>query len=106
VYGFSSLVKQNKKGKIYTVFSPEKENYFFNICDVITSPETEKSSANHCYMFLNVHRNSLCIGSPKWGLRRKWSGSSTMFLQWLYAVNILHSDFKQQLKIVNIDVKE
>jgi hypothetical protein len=27
--------------------SPEKENYFFNICDVITSPEKEKSSANH-----------------------------------------------------------
>jgi hypothetical protein len=26
--------------------SPEKENYFFNICDVITSPEKEKSS-NH-----------------------------------------------------------
>ena len=48
VYGFSSLVKQNKKLKFTLSFaSPEKENYFFNICDVITSPEKEKSSANH-----------------------------------------------------------
>jgi len=29
------------------VGAPEKENYFFNICDVITSPEKGKSSANH-----------------------------------------------------------
>jgi hypothetical protein len=27
--------------------SPEKEIFFFNICDVITSPEKEKSSAIH-----------------------------------------------------------
>jgi hypothetical protein len=48
VYGFSSLVKQNKKGKNCDVFCfAEKKNYFFNICDVITSPEKEKSSANH-----------------------------------------------------------
>jgi hypothetical protein len=45
-------MKQNKKAKIYAVCalsfaSPEKENYFFNICDVITSPEKEKSSANY-----------------------------------------------------------
>ena len=49
---FSSLMKQNKKAKIYAVCalsfaSPEKENYFFNICDVITSPEKDKSSANY-----------------------------------------------------------
>ena len=37
VYGFSSLVKQNKKGK-NSFASPEKD-FFFNICDVITSPE-------------------------------------------------------------------
>jgi hypothetical protein len=37
-----------KKEKITLSFaSPEKENYFFNICYVITSPEKEKSSANH-----------------------------------------------------------
>ena len=48
VYGFSSLMKQNKKGKLALSFaSPEKEIFFFNICDVITSPEKEKSSANH-----------------------------------------------------------
>ena len=58
VYGFSSLVKQNKKLKFTLSFaSPEKENYFFNICDVITSPEKEQSSANH-YSSLNV---SHCI---------------------------------------------
>ena len=48
VYGFSSLVKQNKKLKFTLSFaSPEKENYFFNICDVITSPEKEKGSTIH-----------------------------------------------------------
>jgi hypothetical protein len=37
VYGFSSLVKQIKKGKIALSFaSPEKENYFFYIYAVIT----------------------------------------------------------------------
>jgi hypothetical protein len=36
------------KGKIALSFaSPEKENYFLNICDVITSPEKEKISVNH-----------------------------------------------------------
>ena len=48
VYRFSSLVKQNKKAKIYAVFCfAGKRIFFFNICDVITSPEKEKSSANH-----------------------------------------------------------
>jgi len=41
-------VSKITKGKITLSFaSPEKEKYFFNICDVITSPEKEKSSANH-----------------------------------------------------------
>ena len=48
VYGFISLVKQNKKGKNYAVKCfAGKRIFFFNICDVITSPEKEKSSANH-----------------------------------------------------------
>jgi hypothetical protein len=37
VYGFSSLVKQNKKGKIALSFaSPGKENYYIYIYAVIT----------------------------------------------------------------------
>ena len=37
VYGFSSLVKQIKKGKIALSFaSPEKENYYIYIYAVIT----------------------------------------------------------------------
>jgi hypothetical protein len=37
VYGFSSLMKQKKKLKITLSFaSPEEENYFFYIYDVIT----------------------------------------------------------------------
>jgi len=47
VYRFSSLVKQNKKAKNYAVFCFAGERFFFYICDVITSPEKEKSSANH-----------------------------------------------------------
>ena len=58
VYGFSSLAKQNKKGEKCAVFCfAGKRNFFFNICDVITSPEKEQSSANH-YSSLNV---SHCI---------------------------------------------
>ncbi len=58
VYGFSSLAKQNKKGKNCAVFCfAGKRIFFFNICDVITSPEKEQSSANH-YSSLNV---SHCI---------------------------------------------
>ena len=42
-YRFSSLMKQNKKAKICLSFaSPEKENYYFYIYDVITSPEKGK----------------------------------------------------------------
>ena len=64
VYGFSSLVKQNKKGKNSLSFaSPEKENYFFNICDVITSPEKEKSSVNHYFHGTNFHQNP--VGTNK-----------------------------------------
>jgi hypothetical protein len=56
--GLALLRSKIKKGKIALSFaSPEKENYFFNICDVITSPEKEKISANH-YSSLNV---SHCI---------------------------------------------
>jgi hypothetical protein len=49
VYRFSSLVKQNKKAKIYAVFCFAGKRFFFYICDVITSPEKEKSSASHYY---------------------------------------------------------
>jgi hypothetical protein len=39
-------VKQNKKLKFASSFtSPEKENYFLNICDVITWEKEKKSSA-------------------------------------------------------------
>jgi hypothetical protein len=47
VYGFSSLMKQNKKAKNYAVFCFAGKRFFFYIYDVITSPEKEKSSANH-----------------------------------------------------------
>jgi hypothetical protein len=47
VYRFSSLVKQNKKGKIYAVFCFAGKRIFFLIFVMITSPEKEKSSANH-----------------------------------------------------------
>ena len=47
VYRFRPLVKQNKKAKIYAVFCFAGKRFFFYICDVITSPEKEKSSANH-----------------------------------------------------------
>ena len=45
--GFSSLVKQKIKGKNYAVFCFAGKRIFFYICDVITSLEKEKSSANH-----------------------------------------------------------
>ena len=46
--GLALLWSKIKKLKFTLSFaSPEKESYFFNICDVITSPEKEKSSANH-----------------------------------------------------------
>jgi hypothetical protein len=49
LYGFSSLVKQNKKGKNCAVFCfAGKRNFFFYIYDVITWGE-KKSSANHYY---------------------------------------------------------
>jgi len=48
VYRFSSLVKQNKKAKNYAVFCfAGKKNHYFYICDVITSPEKEKSSEHY-----------------------------------------------------------
>ena len=47
-YRFSSLMKQNKKTKICLSFaSPEKENYYFYIYDVITSLEKEKSPEHY-----------------------------------------------------------
>ena len=56
--GLALLRSKIKKGKNALSFaSPEKEIFFFNICDVITSPEKEQSSANH-YSSLNV---SHCI---------------------------------------------
>jgi hypothetical protein len=36
VYGFSSLVKQNKKAKNYAVFCFAGKTFFFYIYDVIT----------------------------------------------------------------------
>jgi hypothetical protein len=49
LYGFSSLVKQNKKGKNCAVFCfAGKRKFFFYIYDVITWGE-KKSSANHYY---------------------------------------------------------
>ena len=46
--GLALLRSKIKKGKIALSFaSPEKEFFFLNICDVITSPEKEQSSANH-----------------------------------------------------------
>ncbi len=47
VYRFSSLVKQNKKGKITLSFASPEIFFFYIYDDVITSPEKEKSSANH-----------------------------------------------------------
>ena len=49
VYGFSSLVKQNKKGKNCAVFfaSPEKENYYIYIYAVITWEFFYKRSSNY-----------------------------------------------------------
>ena len=42
VYRFSSLVKQNKKAKIYAVFCfAGNRIYIYIYCDVITSPERE-----------------------------------------------------------------
>jgi hypothetical protein len=60
-----------QKAKNYAVFcfagaSPEKD-FFFYIYDVITSPEKEKSSANHYYciiglvMFVHVHAASMSV---------------------------------------------
>ena len=43
VYGFSSLMKQNKKAKNYAVFCFAGKRFFFYIYDVITSPEKEKA---------------------------------------------------------------
>jgi hypothetical protein len=48
VYRFSSLMKQNKKGKIALSFaSPEKENYYIYIYAVITWEIFHKRAANH-----------------------------------------------------------
>ena len=47
-YRFNSLVKQKIKGKNCAVFCfARKRICFLYIYDVITSPEKEKSSANH-----------------------------------------------------------
>jgi len=60
VYGFSSLVKQNKKGKNCAVFCFAGKRFFFsNICDVITSPEKEKSSANCYYSGIEFGRSRI-----------------------------------------------
>jgi hypothetical protein len=64
VYGFSSLVKQNKKGKNCAVFCfAGKRIFFSNICDVITSPEKEKSSANCYYSGIEFGRSRISEGS-------------------------------------------
>jgi hypothetical protein len=42
VYRFSSLVKQNKKAKIYAVFCFAGKRFFFYIYDVITWEEKKK----------------------------------------------------------------
>ena len=47
LYGFSSLVKQKRGGKIALSFaSPEKEKYFLFIYEVITWEKRKKSLAN------------------------------------------------------------
>ena len=49
-WGLALLWSKIKKLKFASSFTlSEKENYFFYICDVITSPEKEKSSANHYF---------------------------------------------------------
>jgi hypothetical protein len=54
VYGFSSLMKQNKKAKIYAVFCfAGKRKLFFYIYDVITWEIFYKRSTNH-YSYLPV----------------------------------------------------
>ena len=51
VYGFSSLVKQNKKLKIALSFaSPEKEKYYFICYAVIVKQFFYKRSTNHYLM--------------------------------------------------------
>jgi hypothetical protein len=46
--GLALLRSKIKKGKNCAVFGfAGKRIFFFNICDVITSPAKEKSSANH-----------------------------------------------------------
>ena len=48
VYGFNSLVKQNKKReKLRCLLLRRKKKIIFLIFVMITSPEKEKSSANH-----------------------------------------------------------
>jgi len=59
VYGFSSLVKQNKKGKNYAVFCFAGKRKIFFIYEVITWEKRKKSSAIH-YLPVYVF---LCLGS-------------------------------------------
>jgi hypothetical protein len=61
-------MKQNKKGKNYAVFCfAGKRNFIFYFYDVITSPEKEKSSANH-YLHTPVyptHAPCPCAQRPR-----------------------------------------
>jgi hypothetical protein len=57
-------VKQNKKAKICFVIHIAGERFFFYICDVITSPEKEKSSANHYFCQAGTSPKSHCPPAP------------------------------------------
>ena len=49
VYRFSSLLKQNKKAKIYAVFCFAEKDFFFYIYDVITWEIFYKRSSNYYF---------------------------------------------------------
>jgi len=56
VYGFSSLVKQNKKGKNYAVFCFAGFFFIKKFCyEVIVKQKIYKRSTNH-YLYMYVYR--------------------------------------------------
>jgi hypothetical protein len=58
VWVYEAYEVKNKREKLRCLLlSLEKEKYFFNIYDVITSPEKEKSSANH-YTHTQTHTHT------------------------------------------------
>ena len=68
--GFSSLMKQKEKGENYAVFCfAGKRKIFFDIYDVITSPEKEKSSviyySPHC-AHVSPHLSKKKRGRQHW----------------------------------------